>query len=75
MEEQYDKNKVVWVTADSISMIYEALTAGCRVGIFPMQWRKEKGKFKRNEDLLLEKKLVTVIFLMGRGKHDFQARI
>jgi len=59
IEEQYDKNKHVWVSADSISMIYEALTAGCRVGILPVQWKNNRGKFKRNEDILLEKKLVT----------------
>jgi hypothetical protein len=59
IEEQYDKNSLVWVTADSISMIYEAITAGCTVGIFPMQWVRENGKFKRNENVLLEKRLVT----------------
>lgn len=58
VEEQYDCNEEVWVTADSISMVYEALTAGCRVGIFPMRWLKEKSKFKRNEDVLLDKNLV-----------------
>ncbi len=59
IEEQYDKNSVVWVTADSISMVYEAITAGCRVGIFPMQWVRENSKFKRNENVLIEKRLVT----------------
>lgn len=59
IEDQYDKNKVVWITADSISMIYEAITAGCRVGIFPMQWRSQKSKFKKNEDVLLAKRLVV----------------
>jgi mitochondrial fission protein ELM1 len=59
IEEQYDKNEVVWITADSISMIYEAITAGCRVGIFPMQWRNKKSKFKRNEDVLMAKRLVV----------------
>jgi mitochondrial fission protein ELM1 len=59
IEEQYDKNSLVWVTADSISMVYEAITAGCRVGIFPMQWVRKNSKFKKNEDILLEKKLVT----------------
>jgi uncharacterized protein len=58
IEMQYDKNQVVWVTADSISMIYEALSAGCKVGIIPMQWKKRWSKFKRNEDLLIEKGLV-----------------
>ncbi|MCP4341573.1 MAG: hypothetical protein GY799_22505 [Desulfobulbaceae bacterium] len=59
IEEQYDNNSLVWVTADSISMVYEAITAGCRVGIFPMRWVRENSKFKRNEDVLLKKRLVT----------------
>jgi mitochondrial fission protein ELM1 len=59
IEKQYDTSSVVWVTADSISMIYEALTAGCKVGIIPLQWKKENCKFKKNEDLLLDKRLVV----------------
>lgn len=58
IEEQYDRNSVVWVTSDSISMIYEALTAGCKVGVLPMQWIRKNSKFKRNEDVLLAKGLV-----------------
>jgi mitochondrial fission protein ELM1 len=59
IEEQYDRNSVVWVTADSISMVYEALTAGCKVGILPMQWKRKNSKFKKNEDLLVQKGLVV----------------
>ncbi|TKB27625.1 hypothetical protein FCL47_05695 [Desulfopila sp. IMCC35006] len=68
IEKQYDKNSVVWVTADSISMIYEAITAGCRVGIFPMQWLRENSKFRRNELLLINKKLVTPFATWEEGK-------
>ena len=59
IEEQYDKNSVVWVTADSISMIYESLTAGCKVGIIPLQWKRKNSKFQRNEDLLVKKRFVV----------------
>jgi uncharacterized protein len=59
IETQYDTSSVVWVTSDSISMIYEALTAGCKVGIIPLQWKRENSKFKKNEDLLLKKRLVV----------------
>lgn len=31
--EEMQKAEVVWVTEDSVSMIFEALTAGCQVGI------------------------------------------
>jgi hypothetical protein len=39
-------------------MIYEAITAGCSVGILPMQWVSKNSKFKKNEDVLLAKSLV-----------------
>ncbi|MGB3212583.1 MAG: ELM1/GtrOC1 family putative glycosyltransferase [Desulforhopalus sp.] len=67
VEHQYDKNNLVWVTADSISMIYEAITAGCQVGIMPMQWLRENSKFKRNENILLSKGLVTAFTSWERG--------
>ena len=59
IEEQYHQSSYVWVTSDSISMIFEALSAGCHVGILPMRWRKVTGKFCRNETVLIEKKLVV----------------
>jgi mitochondrial fission protein ELM1 len=59
IEDVYDRSESVWVTADSISMIYEALSAGCRVGIFPMPWKKKGGKFHRNEHYLIAHNMVT----------------
>lgn len=59
IEKQYDRNKFVWVTADSMSMIYEALTAGCSVGLLPVAWKKEKSKFRRSEEFLISKGLVV----------------
>lgn len=59
VEEQYQKCKTVWVTTDSISMVYEALSSGCTVNVFTMPWKRATGKFKRNEDLLIKKGFVT----------------
>lgn len=58
VEEQYSRNKTVWVTADSMSMVYEALSAGCEVGILPVVWKSKKNKFNRSEKYLLDKGLV-----------------
>jgi mitochondrial fission protein ELM1 len=33
---QLAQTEVCWVTEDSVSMVYEALTAGCRVGVLPV---------------------------------------
>ena len=58
VERQYQECENVWVTGDSISMVYEALSSGCRVGILPVDWKKEKNKFKRSEAYLKEKRMV-----------------
>lgn len=59
IEEEYDKNSTVWITADSMSMVYEALSAGCRVGVIPVNWKRKNNKFQNSLDYLLEKKLIT----------------
>lgn len=60
VERQYDQSSKVWVSSDSISMIYEALTAGCKVGLLPLTWKKKNCKFRRNEEMLIKKGLVSV---------------
>jgi len=42
------KVREVWVGADSVSMVYEALTGGARVGILPMPLRGKPGKLTRS---------------------------
>ncbi|MFH7320451.1 mitochondrial fission ELM1 family protein [Desulfurivibrio sp. D14AmB] len=64
IEEQYDRHREVWVTADSISMVYEALSAGCRVGIMPVKWRRQQNKFQRGLDLLRQRG--QIIYLAER---------
>ena len=48
----------VWVTEDSVSMICEALTAGCRVGLLPLP-RKPASRLHRAIDQLLEEGFVV----------------
>ncbi|MBU1565394.1 MAG: mitochondrial fission ELM1 family protein [Proteobacteria bacterium] len=75
IESQYDKSRMVWVTSDSISMIYEALTAGCKVGIIPMKWTSENSKFKQNEDLLLKNGLVISFSSWEQGNATWSENI
>ena len=42
--EKLRQAKEVWVTEDSISMIYEALTSGARVGVLPMPRLETKSR-------------------------------
>ena len=66
VESAYAKHAVVWVTADSISMIYEALSAGCRVGILPVRWKHPGNKFQRSIDNLVQNGF-AVMFATGRA--------
>ena len=57
VEKQYDTSGIVWVTADSMSMIYEALTAGCTTGIIPVEWKQTMNKFSYSEQYIYEHKI------------------
>jgi len=57
VENQYDASCIAWVTADSMSMIYEALTAGCTTCIIPMEWKQKENKFSFSEQDLYENQL------------------
>ncbi len=61
VEKQYSLNKSVWVTGDSISMVYEALSAGCSVGIIPVDWNREANKFRYSLDYLVRSKRVITL--------------
>jgi mitochondrial fission protein ELM1 len=58
IESAYQAHGLVWVTADSVSMVYEALTAGCRVGILPVAWNHPHNKFQKGIDDLTKHDLV-----------------
>ena len=71
IEEQYDKNKTVWVTADSISMLFEARSAGCRVGVIPVQWNRQNNKFQRCIDGLSERGQIVPFAAWRAGKANW----
>ncbi|MBI5844616.1 MAG: mitochondrial fission ELM1 family protein [Deltaproteobacteria bacterium] len=58
VEERYAESAFVWVTADSVSMIYEALTAGCVVGVMPVKWKKPDGKIPYGLQRLRDKGMI-----------------
>jgi uncharacterized protein len=51
--------KEVWVTEDSVSMIYEALTSGARVGLLPMPRTRRSSRVLEGLDLLVAEKFLT----------------
>ncbi|MEM7791356.1 MAG: mitochondrial fission ELM1 family protein [Verrucomicrobiota bacterium] len=55
VREHLDKSKWVWVTEDSVSMVYEALTAGARVGLLPVPAKGKTSRVQGSIDSLREK--------------------
>ncbi|MDO5542435.1 MAG: ELM1/GtrOC1 family putative glycosyltransferase [Acinetobacter sp.] len=55
---EMQKAEAVWVTEDSVSMIYEALTAGCKVGIIQIDRAKED-RITHSVQHLIDQKLVS----------------
>lgn len=55
---QLARSNVVWVSSDSVSMIYEALTAGAAVGLLEIPARRD-GRITRIAHDLADRKLVT----------------
>lgn len=56
--EEMQKAEAVWVTEDSVSMIFEALTAGCKVGVIGMD-RLKQDRITRSVDQILSLGLVS----------------
>ena len=55
--EQMQLAQAVWVTEDSVSMIYEALTAGCQVGLIALPRIKTDRITQSVDDLLKQHKV------------------
>jgi mitochondrial fission protein ELM1 len=67
IEKQYALNRTVWVTADSISMVYEALTAGCSVGVLPVEWVHSDNKFNKSLNFLTRKEMIIAFDAWQQG--------
>ena len=59
LPEQLARCGTAWVTSDSVSMIYECLTAGSRVGLLHVPLRNARGKMGRILDGLIERRELT----------------
>jgi len=73
LEQALNRSKYVVVTEDSMSMIFEALSAGCRVGTIPVDFKKNN-KFVRSLDELKTRNLLEADFNtmeLGGSERDF----
>lgn len=62
--EQMQLAEAVWVTEDSVSMLYEALTAGCRVGVIALK-RLKQDRITNSVDALLSQQWVGAAFALN----------
>ncbi len=53
LPEKLATTEQVWVTEDSVSMVYEALSSGARVGLLPMVKLKKSSRISLGLDLLI----------------------
>jgi len=58
LPQQLASAEVCWVTQDSASMVYEALTAGCRVGVLTLDEQADN-RISRGVDILREQGVVS----------------
>jgi mitochondrial fission protein ELM1 len=57
-----------WITEDSVSMLYEALTGGLACGILPVARRRGSGRVSRGIDRLVEEAMVVTFDHWLRGR-------
>ena len=64
---QYRRTGCVWVTEDSVSMLYEALTAGLPTGVLGLPQRSD-GRVVRGVRQLIRQQQVTPFSAWVRGR-------
>ncbi len=58
LPDQLAQAEVVWLSPDSVSMLYEALTAGCSVGVFDLEAKPASAIVQSTHELILQHKIV-----------------
>jgi mitochondrial fission protein ELM1 len=69
LPDKLSRAKEVWVSEDSVSMIYEALSSDARVGLLPVPRLKPKSRVLRGVDELLEAGFLTSFSEWGKTGH------
>lgn len=65
--------ETAWVTEDSVSMVYEALTAGCRVGLLRLPEAQVDSRVMRGVACLVDDGVVTRFNDWYTGQHGLEA--
>jgi len=68
LPEMLERAAEVWVTQDSVSMVYEALTSGAAVGLLAVPWRSVRDRLARGVAQLAKDGLVTAFADWRQGR-------
>ena len=68
LEDTLNDSEIAWVTPDSISMVYEALSANCKVGVFDLKESSKNDKVARNISLLKEEGIFRAMICLLQRK-------
>lgn len=67
LAEQLQLAETVWITEDSVSMLYEAWTAGCQIGLFQMP-RLKQDRITLALDQLITRQVVLPLAVLLAGQ-------
>ena len=71
LAQQLSRVEKCWATEDSVSMIYEALSGGARVGILPVPRKRSKARILRGLEDLVASQHVQIF---NKGQAQLNAR-
>ena len=69
LPDKLSRAKEVWVSEDSVSMIYEALSSGARIGLLPVPRLNSHSRVLRGIDELIEERFLTPFSAWQRTGH------
>lgn len=67
LQQQYQRCGLIWVTEDSVSMVYESLSVGAAVGILSVKRRQASRVSKGIDYLLSQQRLIDLTWLQENG--------
>ncbi len=71
--ERFARSGVIWVTEDSVSMIYEALSSGAAVGVLAMP-KTSEGRVSRGVNRLLDERQITPLSTLSNDGEMYSAQ-
>jgi mitochondrial fission protein ELM1 len=69
MSQHYAESKKIWVTPDSVSMVYEALTSGAVTKVFSLEPKSNESRVRKGLEVLIHNESVQSFELWKQGSN------